>query len=124
VRLAPTGESKTPLLIDWRKGVSTVSHNNVRTVIPWNDAQWSELDNITVSNAGKVELPSKLNAALNNISSDPQHNYALFAVHPSGFAAFSAMHAICQQRNIDVGYYPVGEKDKVKLEEASIKGTK
>jgi hypothetical protein len=125
VGLAPTGESKTPVLIDWRKGISTVSRKGAAaSVIPWSDAQWSVLENTNASNAGKADLPSKLNAALQEISSDPKHTYALFAVRPSGFAAFSAMHAICQQRNIDVGYYPVGEKDKVKLEQASIKGAK
>ncbi len=114
IGLDPTGQTKAPILIEWAAGTSFVQENGQREAIRWSPSQWSDLESGRIGESGQG-LPDQFRQLLAEATKPSSGKYALFAVRPSGFSTYSLIDTICQRRKIQVGYYPIGEHEDVKL---------
>ena len=112
------------VLIEWGYRLSAFTEHGRRVEVPWDAAAWESMETGSVLRTGGAGIPAELRQLLDEIASQRGKRYALFAVRPSGFKSFASMRALCEQRQIRVGYDTIGEKSKVGIVYGSEEGAR
>jgi hypothetical protein len=121
----PNQRTKTPVLIEW-DGQSAVIHQSGRRT----QAKWSplfgrielgdgplDMEKLTemLNRKKSADLDLALQGLLDELVSQRETHYALFAVRPSGFENFERFADLFRDRKIDVGFEPIKQEKAVRL---------
>jgi hypothetical protein len=124
----PTSDStrpdKTPILIEWDGKTATIHRQGRKLQVKWEPAlgridlsgsvDLSKLSEL-LSQRKPVELDPQLKTVLEELATQRDTHYALFAVRPSGFENFEEFADLFRDRQINVGYEPLKQEKTVRL---------
>jgi hypothetical protein len=119
----PSRHKLTAVLIEWDGKYATWQSKRGDRKLKENfldDFQASDGTWLRMSPRGVTPInapePNALDPLIQYLESNRQSHYALFAVRPSGFETFRRMSSRFKHHNIQIGYEPVDQDKRVRLE--------
>ena len=109
----PHPAPKTPIKVEWAQQGAVMQ--DLKEPIRWSDQAWLTLESGDTQNLTDQDTPPAFQQLLAKCKGKDAGYYPVFAVRPSGFKTFGAIHDLCARDGIQIGYYPAGEKQRVTL---------